>query len=38
MFDGELDKILVEKHIHAFENFIDLFEIEHLDVCMRGFF
>jgi hypothetical protein len=37
MFDGELDAITVEKHIQVFEHFIDLFEIDHDDVCMRDF-
>jgi hypothetical protein len=37
MFDGEPDCISVEKHIQGFENFIDFFEIEHEDVCMRTF-
>jgi hypothetical protein len=33
-FDGESDKIIAEKHIQAFENFIDLFEVEHDDFYM----
>jgi hypothetical protein len=37
MFDGEPDSISAEKHIQGFEHFIDLFEIEHDDVCMRAF-
>jgi hypothetical protein len=37
MFDGEPDVISAEKHIQGFEHFIDLFEIEHDDVCMRAF-
>jgi hypothetical protein len=35
MFDGELDAITAEKHIQEFDHFIDLFEIDHDDVCMR---
>jgi hypothetical protein len=37
MFDGEPDAISAEKHIQGFEHFIDLFEIDHDDVCMRAF-
>jgi hypothetical protein len=37
MFDGEPDTISAEKHIQGFEHFIDLFVIEHDDVCMRAF-
>jgi hypothetical protein len=37
IFDGELDNLTVEKHLQAFEHFIDLFEVEHDDVCMRAF-
>jgi hypothetical protein len=37
MFDGEPGSISAEKHIQGFEHFIDLFEIEHDDVCMRVF-
>jgi hypothetical protein len=37
MFDGEPDTISAEKHIQGFEHFIDLFEIDHDDVCMRAF-
>jgi hypothetical protein len=37
VFDGELGTITVEKHIQGFEHFIDLFEIDHDDVCMRAF-
>lgn len=36
-FDGELENIAAEKHIHAFECFIDPLEIEQDDVCMRAF-
>ena len=36
-FDGELENILTEKHVQAFEHFADLFEIEHDDVLMRVF-
>jgi hypothetical protein len=35
VFDGELGAITTEKHIQGFEPFIDLFEIDHDDVCMR---
>jgi hypothetical protein len=37
MFDGGLDKISAEKHIQGFEHFLDLFEVEHVDVCLRAF-
>jgi hypothetical protein len=37
VFDGETDVTSVEKHIQGFEHFIDLFEIDHDDVCMRAF-
>jgi hypothetical protein len=37
VFDGEPNAITVEKHIQDFEHFIDLFEIDHDDVCMRAF-
>lgn len=37
MFDGELDKISAEKHIQGFEHFLDLFEVEQDDECMRDF-
>jgi hypothetical protein len=37
MFDGEPDAISAEKHIQGFEHFIDFFEIDHDDVCMRAF-
>jgi hypothetical protein len=37
VFDGEPDAISAEKHIQGFEHFIDLFEIDHEDVCMRAF-
>jgi hypothetical protein len=37
VFDGEHDAITAEKHIQEFEHFIDLFEIDHDDVCMRAF-
>jgi hypothetical protein len=38
VFDGEYDAIIAEKHIQRFEHFIDLFEIDHDDVCMRYFY
>jgi hypothetical protein len=37
VFDGEPDAITVKKHMQRFENFIDFFEIDHDDVCMRVF-
>jgi hypothetical protein len=37
VFDGESSIISVEKKIQGFEHFIDLFEIDHDDVCMRVF-
>ena len=37
-FDGEYDSLTYEKHLKAFEYFLDLFEVEHDDVCMRDFF
>jgi hypothetical protein len=37
VFDGELGAITAKKHLQGFENFIDLFEIDHDDVCMRDF-
>ena len=37
MFDGEPDTISFEKHIQGFEHFIDFFEIDHDNVCMRDF-
>jgi len=38
MFDGEIDTLIVEKHVQSFEHFLDLFEVEHVDVCIRYFF
>jgi hypothetical protein len=38
VFDGEPDTISAEKHIQGFDHFIDLFDIDHDDVCMRAFF
>ena len=35
MFYGE--NLTTEKHIHTFDHFADLFEIEHDDVSMREF-
>ena len=35
MFDGK--NLTPEKHIHAFEHYMDLFEIEHNDVYIRDF-
>jgi hypothetical protein len=37
VFDGEPDVISAEKHIQGFEHVIELFEIDHDDVCMRAF-
>jgi hypothetical protein len=37
VFDGEMGTITAEKHLQRFEHFIDLFEIDHDDVCMRDF-
>jgi hypothetical protein len=37
VIDGEPNVISAEKHIQWFEHFIDLFEIDHDDVCMRYF-
>jgi hypothetical protein len=36
MFDGGLDKISTGKHIQGFEHFLDLFEVEHANVCLRA--
>jgi hypothetical protein len=36
-FDGENMKITVEKHIQSLEDFLDLFEVEEDDVCIRIF-
>jgi len=36
-FEGEFDNLIIEKHVQYFENFTDLFEVEHDDVCMRSF-
>jgi hypothetical protein len=37
VFDGHLGSITIEKHIQGFENFLDLFEIDHDDICMMDF-
>ena len=37
VFDGEVESLTAERHLHAFEHFVDLFEVEHDDVCMRAF-
>jgi hypothetical protein len=37
VFDGEPNGISTENHIQGFEHFVDLFEIDHDDVCMRAF-
>jgi hypothetical protein len=36
-FDGENAKITAEKHIQNLEDFLDLFEVEEDDVCIRMF-
>ena len=36
-FGREYEDLMVEKHLQSFEYFLDLFEIEHDDVCMRAF-
>jgi hypothetical protein len=36
-FDGEHGNITSEKHIQGFENYLDLFEVEEDDVCIRIF-
>ena len=36
-FDGESKDSTAEKHVQAFENFSDLFEIEHNDIYMWAF-
>ena len=37
MFNDKLEKITTEKHVEAFEHFVDLFEIDHDDLCLRIF-
>jgi hypothetical protein len=36
-FDGEYGSITAQKHIQGFEHFLDLFEVEEDDVCIRIF-
>ena len=36
-FDGESKNLTSEKRLQAFEHFLDLFEVEHNDVCMTDF-
>jgi hypothetical protein len=36
-FDGEKGKITAEKHIQNLEDFLDLYEVEDDDVCIRKF-
>ena len=36
-FDGESEYLTFDKNLQSFEYFLDLFEIEHDDVCMRVF-
>ena len=36
-FDGEIKNLTYENNLQAFENFLDLFELEHVDVCMTYF-
>ena len=35
--DEEPKDLTAEKHLQAFEHFLDLFEVEHDDVCMSNF-
>jgi hypothetical protein len=37
VFDGEPNAISAENHIQGFEHFLDLFEIDHDNVCLRAF-
>jgi hypothetical protein len=36
-FDGTIENFSPEKHVQAFEHFLDLFEIEYEDVTLRAF-
>jgi len=36
-FEGEYGSITAEKHIQGFEHFLDLFEVEEDDVCIKIF-
>ena len=36
-FDGTIENFSAEKHVQAFEHFLDLFEIEYEDVTLRAF-
>ena len=36
-FDGEIENLMVENHLQDFEHFLDVFEVEHVDVSMRVF-
>jgi hypothetical protein len=36
-FDGENEKITAEKHVQNLEDFLDLYEVEDDDVCIRMF-
>ena len=36
-FDGEIKNLTAEKNLQAFEHFLDIFEVGHVDVCMRVF-
>jgi len=36
-FNGENAKIIAEKHIQSLEGFLDLFEVEEDDVCIKMF-
>ena len=36
-FDGESKNLTAEKNLQSFEHFLDLFEVEQYDVCMRYF-
>jgi hypothetical protein len=37
LFDEEPNTLIVEKHVQAFEHFLDLLEVEYVVVCMRYF-
>ena len=36
-FDGESKNLTADKHLQAFDHFIEIFKIEHDDVCIRDF-
>jgi len=35
MFDGKLNEISAEKHIQGFEYFLELFEVEQVDLSAK---